>query len=46
MMLTNAWRGQGVFNMEQLDPEPFMAQLMVHGLPWVETFPSDDLVPA
>ena len=36
MMLTNKWRGNGVFNMEQFDPEPFMEKLMIHGLPWVE----------
>ena len=35
MMLTGAWTGAGVFNMEQLDPDPFMAALGVHGLPWV-----------
>jgi len=35
MMLTGAWAGAGVFNMEQLDPDPFMAALGVHGLPWV-----------
>jgi saccharopine dehydrogenase (NAD+, L-lysine-forming) len=46
MILTGTWRGQGVFNMEQFDPEPFMDKLNRHGLPWVETFPSDDLVPA
>ena len=34
MMLTGAWRGKGVFNMEQLDPDPFMAALNKHGLPW------------
>ena len=35
MMLTGKWRGEGVFNMEQLDPDPFMEMLNVHGLPWV-----------
>jgi saccharopine dehydrogenase (NAD+, L-lysine-forming) len=35
MMLTGKWRGTGVFNMEQLDPDPFMEKLNVHGLPWV-----------
>jgi saccharopine dehydrogenase (NAD+, L-lysine-forming) len=35
MMLTGAWTGAGVFNMEQLDPDPFMAALGAHGLPWV-----------
>jgi len=34
MMLTGAWRGQGVFNMEEFDPDPFMDKLMIHGLPW------------
>ena len=34
MMLTGAWRGAGVFNMEQLDPDPFMDALNQHGLPW------------
>ena len=35
MMLTGKWRGAGVFNMEQLDPDPFMEKLNIHGLPWV-----------
>lgn len=35
MMLQNKWRGLGVFNMEQLDPDPFMEALNCHGLPWV-----------
>ncbi len=35
MMLTGKWRGEGVFNMEQLDPDPFMDKLNIHGLPWV-----------
>jgi saccharopine dehydrogenase (NAD+, L-lysine forming) len=34
MMLTGAWRGEGVFNMEQFDPDPFMDMLNQHGLPW------------
>jgi saccharopine dehydrogenase (NAD+, L-lysine-forming) len=34
LMLTGAWQGAGVFNMEQLDPDPFMAALNIHGLPW------------
>lgn len=36
MMLTGNWREKGVFNMEQFDPDPFMEQLNLHGLPWVE----------
>ncbi|MDZ7642481.1 MAG: saccharopine dehydrogenase family protein [Desulfurivibrio sp.] len=34
MILQGQWRRAGVFNMEQLDPDPFMEQLNRHGLPW------------
>jgi saccharopine dehydrogenase (NAD+, L-lysine-forming) len=34
MMVTGKWRGNGVFNMEQFDPDPFMEMLNQHGLPW------------
>ena len=34
MMLTGKWRGQGVFNVEQFDPNPFLEKLGPHGLPW------------
>ena len=34
MMLTGAWKGEGVFNIEQFDPDPFMNMLNKHGLPW------------
>jgi saccharopine dehydrogenase (NAD+, L-lysine-forming) len=34
MMLTGKWSGAGVFNMEQLDPDPFMDMLNTQGLPW------------
>ena len=34
MMLTGAWKGEGVFNIEQFDPDPFMDMLNAHGLPW------------
>jgi saccharopine dehydrogenase (NAD+, L-lysine-forming) len=34
MMLTGKWRGEGVFNMEQFDPDPFMDALNKYGLPW------------
>jgi saccharopine dehydrogenase (NAD+, L-lysine-forming) len=34
MILTGAWAGEGVFNMEQFDPDPFMDMLNEHGLPW------------
>ena len=38
LMLTGVWRGKGVFNMEQFDPDPFMEKLNLHGLPWTEIF--------
>jgi saccharopine dehydrogenase (NAD+, L-lysine-forming) len=34
LMLGGAWRGKGVFNVEQFDPDPFMDMLNAHGLPW------------
>jgi len=37
LVLTGAWQGEGVFNMEQFDPDPFMAMLNTQGLPWQVT---------
>lgn len=34
LMLEGKWSGKGVFNMEQLDPDPFMDELNKQGLPW------------
>jgi len=34
LMLKGIWSGQGVFNIEQLDPDPFMEEMMTQGLPW------------
>ncbi|HSC89701.1 MAG TPA: saccharopine dehydrogenase family protein [Polyangiaceae bacterium] len=34
MMVTGTWKGAGVFNIEELDPEPFLALLAEKGLPW------------
>lgn len=36
LMIQGVWKGAGVFNMEQMDPDPFMEKLNKHGLPWVE----------
>jgi saccharopine dehydrogenase (NAD+, L-lysine-forming) len=33
-MLAGEWRKAGVWNMEQLDPDQFMADLNAYGLPW------------
>jgi len=38
MIATGTWKGEGVFNMEEFDPEPFMERLNMHGLPWTEVF--------
>ena len=34
LVMQDVWRGAGVFNMEQMDPDPFMDMLNAHGLPW------------
>jgi saccharopine dehydrogenase (NAD+, L-lysine-forming) len=34
MLLKGAWKGEGVFNVEQLPPEPFLEELGRQGLPW------------
>jgi saccharopine dehydrogenase (NAD+, L-lysine forming) len=36
MVVTKQWQGAGVFNVEQLDPDPFLAKLGEYGLPWQE----------
>jgi len=35
MMLGGEWKGDGVFNVEEFDPDPFMEKLNTCGLPWV-----------
>ncbi|MDR5893930.1 saccharopine dehydrogenase family protein [Halomonas mongoliensis] len=44
LMLEGIWKGAGVFNVEQLDPDPFMARIGEMGLPWqvVELDPDHD----
>ena len=34
MLLSGAWQRDGVWNMEQMDPDPFMSALNQYGLPW------------
>jgi saccharopine dehydrogenase (NAD+, L-lysine forming) len=34
MVITGEWKGKGVFNVEEFDPDPFMEKLNIHGLPW------------
>jgi len=38
LMLSGKWQGKGVFNMEQLDPDPFIDDLNQFGLPIKEVF--------
>ena len=34
LILEGKWKQPGVYNMEQLDPDPFMEELRRQGLPW------------
>lgn len=34
MMMTGLWKGQGVFNVEQLPAKPFLEEVARQGLPW------------
>ena len=43
MVLTGEWKGEGVFNVEQLPPEPFLEEVARQGLPWhVQEMPVHD----
>jgi len=41
MFLQGHWVGSGVWNVEQFDPDPFLADLTLQGLPWHEQHNSD-----
>lgn len=41
MFMQGLWRKPGVYNVEEFDPDPFMAELMKQGLPWEEKFDLD-----
>ncbi|MCI0522335.1 MAG: saccharopine dehydrogenase family protein [Bacteroidales bacterium] len=41
MYLKGLWKKPGVWNVEQFDPDPFMAELNSLGLPWHEQFDID-----
>ena len=36
MVLTGEWSGNGVFNVEEFNPDPFLEALEKYGLPWHE----------
>ena len=41
MFLKGIWKKNGVYNVEEFDPDPFMEQLNKQGLPWHEQFNVD-----
>lgn len=41
MYLKGLWKKPGVYNVEEFDPDPFMHELNIHGLPWKELFDVD-----
>lgn len=43
LLLEGKWQRPGVWNVEQFDPDPFMAEIGKHGLPFVETTPTGPL---
>lgn len=45
MLATGKWLKPGVWNMEQMDPDPFMIELNKRGLPW-QVIERDASVPA
>ncbi|MDA3925931.1 MAG: saccharopine dehydrogenase family protein [Kiritimatiellae bacterium] len=41
LFLEGKWKKPGVYNVEEFDPDPFMAELNKQGLPWKENFDPD-----
>ncbi|MDE5573642.1 MAG: saccharopine dehydrogenase family protein, partial [Muribaculaceae bacterium] len=41
MFLTGQWVKPGVHNVEEFNPDPFMEQLSIQGLPWHEIINGD-----
>lgn len=46
MLLQDHWKGPGVFNIEEFDPDPFLADLNRYGLPWQVQERPNELIPA
>jgi saccharopine dehydrogenase (NAD+, L-lysine-forming) len=44
MVLEGKWHGHGVFNVEQLNPDPFLHDLKLYGLPWHEQINPDFVI--
>lgn len=41
LVMNGTWKGAGVYNIEEFDPDPFMDALNKWGLPWKESFDPD-----
>jgi len=41
LLLQGIWKKPGVYNVEEFDPDPFMHELNISGLPWQENFNPD-----
>ncbi|WP_319478529.1 saccharopine dehydrogenase family protein [Marispirochaeta aestuarii] len=41
MFVQGKWKGPGVYNVEEFDPDPFLEQLATDGLPWHEEHDGD-----
>lgn len=41
MFMRGLWKKSGVYNVEDFDPDPFLARLSEQGLPWIEKFDVD-----
>ncbi len=41
MFMKGLWKGAGVYNVEEFNPDPFMDLLMTQGLPWQEVVNGD-----
>jgi saccharopine dehydrogenase (NAD+, L-lysine-forming) len=38
LLMEGKWKKPGVYNVEEMDPDPFMEELNKQGLPWLEDF--------
>jgi len=43
LVLNGTWQKPGVYNVEEFDPDPFMAELNKWGLPWQESLNPDSV---
>ena len=39
--MTGQWKGAGVYNVEELNPDPFLEKVAESGLPWHEVINGD-----